>query len=102
VEKRLEAALKEVRAARQALKAPQAGTTTFPLKRIDATRAAGVLRVAYPNTPMRITTDARANTVIVQAGPADTQAIRRLLEALDAKEDQAEPNRNYLNLKAPR
>jgi RNA polymerase sigma factor (sigma-70 family) len=101
VEKRLEAALKEVRAARQALKAPQAGTTTFPLKRIDATRAAGVLQVAYPNTPMRITTDARANTVIVQAGPAETQAIRRLLEALDAKEDQAEPARKYLNLKTP-
>jgi RNA polymerase sigma factor (sigma-70 family) len=46
VEKRLEIALKEVRAARQALKAPQAGTTTFPLKRADATRAAEVLRAA--------------------------------------------------------
>jgi hypothetical protein len=87
VEKRLEAALKEVRAARQALRAPQAGTTTFPLKQVDAGRATEVLRAAFPDTHVRITWDARTNTVFVQAGPADTQAIRRLLEALDVKKD---------------
>jgi RNA polymerase sigma factor (sigma-70 family) len=87
VEKRLEAALKEVRAARQALRAPQAGTTTFPLKQVDAGRATEVLRAAFPDAHVRITWDARTNTVIVQAGPADTQAIRRLLEALDVKKE---------------
>src|SRR5262245_23616198 len=98
VEKRLEAALKEVRAARQALKAPQAGTTRFPLKHIDAMRAVEVLRAAYPNGPVRITWDARTNVVIIQAGAADTQAIRRLLEALDGKQD-AGPEGKPLNLK---
>jgi RNA polymerase sigma factor (sigma-70 family) len=87
VENRLEAALKEVRAARQALKGAPADVTTFPLKRADAERAADVLRAAYPGGQVRVTTDARTNAVIVQAGAADTRAIRRLLEALDAKED---------------
>jgi hypothetical protein len=96
VEKRLEAALKEVRAARQALKAPQVGTTRFPLKHIDATQAVEVLRAAYPNSPMRITSDARTNVVFIQAGAADIQAIRRLLEALDGKDD-AGPERIPLN-----
>jgi type II secretory pathway component GspD/PulD (secretin) len=78
--------LKEVRAARQALKAaPQGDLTTFALKHIDAARAAEVLKAAYPNAPVRIGTDARTNAVIIQAGAADTQAIRRLLEALDVK-----------------
>src|SRR5262249_25057070 len=98
VEKRLETALKEVRAARQALKAPQAGTTRFPLKHIDATRAVEVLRAAYPNGPVRITSDARTNVVFIHAGAADTQAIRRLLEALDGKQD-AGPEGKPLNLK---
>jgi len=87
VEKRLEAALKEVRSARQALKGSPAGATTFPLKHTDAARAAEVLRAAYRGGQVRVTTDDRTNTVIVQAGAAETQAIRRLLEALDAKED---------------
>jgi RNA polymerase sigma factor (sigma-70 family) len=89
VENRLEAALKEVRAARQALKGAPAGQTTFPLKHTDAARAADVVRAAYPGGQVRVTTDARTNAVMVQAGPADTQAIRRLLEALEAKEDAA-------------
>jgi RNA polymerase sigma-70 factor (ECF subfamily) len=87
VEKRLEAALKEVRSARQALRGSPADATVVTLKRTDAARAADVLRAAYPGGQVRVTTDARTNAVIVQAGPADTQAIRRLLEALDAKED---------------
>jgi type II secretory pathway component GspD/PulD (secretin) len=94
----LEAALKEVRAARQALKAPQAGTTRFPLKHTDAARAVEVLRAAYPNGTVRVTGDARTNAVIVQAGPADTQAIRRLLEALDGKQD-AVAESNLLDMK---
>jgi hypothetical protein len=87
VEKRLEAALKEVRSARQALRGSPAGATVVPLKHTGAERAADVLRAAYPGGQVRVTTDAHTNAVIVQAGPADTQAIRRLLEALDAKED---------------
>jgi RNA polymerase sigma factor (sigma-70 family) len=87
VEKRLETALKEVRAARQALKASSAGATTFPLKHTDAARAAEVVRAAYHGGQVRVTTDARSNTVFVQASPADTKAIRRLLEALDTKEE---------------
>src|SRR5262249_37170027 len=87
VETRLEAALKEVRSARQALRASPADATVVPLKHTDAARAADVLRAAYPGGQVRITTDAHTNAVIVQASPADTQAIRRLLAALDAKED---------------
>jgi RNA polymerase sigma factor (sigma-70 family) len=87
VEKRLEAALKEVRSARQALRGSPADATVVPLKHTDAGRAAAVLRVAYPGGQVRVTTEARTNAVIVQASPADTQAIRRLLEALDATED---------------
>jgi hypothetical protein len=86
VEKRLEAALKEVRSACQALRGSPADATVVPLKHTDAGRAADVLRAAYPGGQVRVTTDARSNAVIVQAGPADTQAVRRLLEALDAKE----------------
>jgi hypothetical protein len=85
VEKRLETALKEVRAARQALKAPQMHATPFLLKHADAARAAEVLKAAYPGGTMRITMDGSTNTLFVQAGPADIQAIRRLLEALDVK-----------------
>jgi RNA polymerase sigma factor (sigma-70 family) len=86
-EQRLEAALKEVRAARQALKASQGGITSFPLKNIDAMQAAKVVQAAYPNSSMRITWDAGTNAVFIQGSPADTQAVRRLLETLDVKKD---------------
>jgi RNA polymerase sigma factor (sigma-70 family) len=87
VEKRLENALKEVRAARQALKGSPAGATTFSLKHTDAARAAEVVRAAHRGGQVRVTSDAATNTVIIQASPADTKAIRRLLEALDTKEE---------------
>jgi type II secretory pathway component GspD/PulD (secretin) len=85
LEKRLEGALDEVRALRQAVKAIRGGMTTFPLKHANAADVAEVLRAAYPDAQLRITTDDRTNSVILQAGPADTQAVRRLLEALDSK-----------------
>jgi RNA polymerase sigma factor (sigma-70 family) len=85
LEKRLEGALDEVRALRQAVKATQAGMTTFPLKHANAADVAEVLRAAYADAHLRITTDDRTNSIILQAGPADTQAVRRLLEVLDSK-----------------
>src|SRR5262249_27412305 len=87
LEKRLEGALDEVRALRRAVKTTHAGATTFPLKHASAARAAEVLRAAYPDMKIRITTDDGTNTVFIQAGPAETQAVGRLLEALDAKKE---------------
>jgi hypothetical protein len=91
LEKRLEDALGDVKALRQALKGPKADATVIPLKRTTAARAAEVVRAAYPGGQVRITTDDRTNSLLVQADAADTQAIRRLVEALDSRREAEEP-----------
>jgi RNA polymerase sigma factor (sigma-70 family) len=91
LEKRLEDALGDVKALRQALKAPRADATVLPLKFMPAARAAEVVRAAYPGGQVRIDTDERTNALLVQASAADTQAIRRLLEALDVKREGEAP-----------
>jgi type II secretory pathway component GspD/PulD (secretin) len=75
------------------MKTTGADTTKFSLKHASAARAAEVLRAAYPEGQIRVTTDQATNSVIVQASPAVTQEVARLLEALDGKKDATDtPN----------
>jgi RNA polymerase sigma factor (sigma-70 family) len=100
LEKRLEGALDEVKALRQALKTSRGGMTAFPLKHASADNAVEVIRAAYPDGQLRITRDDQTNTVYVQGTPEGIQAVRRLLEALDAKK-QATDTDKYPSNKKP-
>ncbi len=93
VEKRLEEALADVKGIRQSLKASKADQSVIRLKHVDAARAAEVLRAAYPDAHGRTTVDAASNSLIIQASPADVQAIRRLLDALDAQKEGVDTKR---------
>src|SRR5262249_43151939 len=62
----------------------------LPLKHASADNAMEVIRAAYPDGQLRLTRDDQTNTLYVQGTPAEIQAVRRLLEALDSKKQATE------------
>jgi type II secretion system protein D len=77
---------------------PQSGMHEFPLKRASAQIVAYQVQLLYnsrypnetapqnqlPPNQVRVTFDVRTNTVFVQAGPADLEEIRGLIERIDS------------------